>query len=182
MHPSATVVAVSMSGEHTLSKPSSGSIRLRAGHGVEGDAHAGATIKHRSRVARDPLQPNRRQVHLIHSELHDELAAMGFELAPGAMGENVTTRGLDVLTLPLGTRLRLGASAVVEITGLRNPCAQLDTIQPGLMAATIARDPAGKLVRKAGVMAVVVADGEVMPGDPILVEPPGGPRRTLKPV
>jgi MOSC domain-containing protein YiiM len=165
-----------------MAKPNEAGIRLLAGLGVEGDAHMGATVKHRSRVARDPSVPNLRQVHLIHAELHDELAHAGFALAPGRMGENVTTRGVDLLGLPTGTRLRLGATAVVEITGLRNPCTQLDGIQPGLMAATLDRDPQGRLIRKAGVMAVVHAGGEVRPGDPISVELPPEPHRALEPV
>src|SRR5580704_4687765 len=144
-----TVIAVSRSLGHTFSKPNEGSIRLLAGLGVEGDAHLGVTVKHRSRVAKDPTAPNLRQIHLIHAELHDELEAAGFRLAPGAMGENVTTRGLDLLGLPTGARLRLGADAVVEITGLRNPCLQLNKIQPGLMKATLDREPDGNLVRKA---------------------------------
>jgi len=142
-----------------MSKTNQASIRLLPGIGVEGDAHAGPTVKHRSRVARDPNQPNLRQVHLIHAELHDELVGLGFEVEPGRMGENVTTRGLDLLALPTGTRLHLGESAVVEVTGLRNPCSQLNGIQPGLMAATLDRDEAGNLIRKAGVMAVVVSGG-----------------------
>ncbi|MBV9554286.1 MAG: MOSC domain-containing protein [Alphaproteobacteria bacterium] len=178
---SAIVIAVSRSSGHALAKPNEGSIRLLEGLGVEGDAHLGVTVKHRSRVAKDPTQPNLRQVHLIHAELHDELEAAGFRLAPGIMGENVTTRGLDLLGLPTGTRLRLGG-AMVEITGLRNPCAQLNKIQPGLMAATLDRDANGNLVRKAGVMAIVLAGGEVKPGDPIAVELPPEPRRPLVPV
>jgi MOSC domain-containing protein YiiM len=165
-----------------MRKPTEPSIRLRAGLGVEGDAHAGATVKHRSRVKRDPTVPNLRQVHLIHAELHDELARAGFTLAPGQMGENITTRGVDLLALPAGTRLHLGATAVIEITGLRNPCAQLDGIQPGLMAATLARHANGALIRKAGVMAIVQADGDVRAGDPIRVELPAGPHRALEPV
>jgi MOSC domain-containing protein YiiM len=176
------VTAVHRSPGHTLSKPSQECIRLLAGHGVEGDAHAGATVKHRSRVARDPSQPNLRQVHLIHAELHDELRAAGFVVAAGQMGENITTRGVDLLGLPTGARLHLGGSAVVEVTGLRNPCAQLDRIQPGLMAATLARDERGALVRKAGVMGVVLVDGEVRPGDPIHVDLPPEPHRPLQPV
>lgn len=178
----ATIVAVSRSPGHTLSKLKEGSIRLLEGLGVEGDAHVGVTVKHRSRVAKDPTAPNLRQVHLIHAELHDELEAAGFRLAPGIMGENVTTRGVDLLGLPAGTRLRLGAAAVVEITGLRNPCAQLNKIQPGLMAATLDRDLDGNLVRKAGVMGIVLAGGEIEPGDQIEVELPPEPRRKLEPV
>ena len=176
------VTAVSRSATHTLSKPNRDAIRLLTGLGVEGDAHLGTTVKHRSRVARDPNRPNLRQLHLIHAELHDELRAAGFAVAAGQMGENVTTRGLDLLGLPAGTRLRLGDAAVVEVTGLRNPCAQLDRIQPGLMAATLARDEGGQLVRKAGVMGIVLATGEVRPGDPIRVELPPAPHRALEPV
>ena len=176
------VVAVSRSGEHSFSKQPQASIRLLAGLGVEGDAHLGETVKHRSRVARDPTQPNLRQVHLIHAELHDALRARGFDLAPGAMGENVTTRGIDLLGLPTGARLHLGASAIVEITGLRNPCVQLDRFQAGLMAATLDRDAEGKLIRKAGVMGVVLAGGEVRADDPIRVELPPAPHRALVPV
>ena len=171
------VTAVSRSERHTLIKPNADSIRLMVGLGVEGDAHQGATVKHRSRVARDPTQPNLRQVHLIHAELHDELRQAGFAVTPGQMGENITTSGVDLLGLATGTRLYFGENAVVEVTGLRNPCAQLDKIQPGLMAATLDRDADGTLVRKAGIMGVVVAAGEVRPGDPIRVEPPPRPHQ-----
>ena len=176
------VESVNASPRHTLRKPGHLSIRLVEGHGVEGDAHAGATVKHRSRVRRDPAQPNLRQVHLIHAELHEELAQRGFTVAAGEMGENITTRGIDLLGLPTGTRLRLGDDAVVEVTGLRNPCVQLEKLQTGLMAAVLDRDAEGNLVRKAGVMAVVVAGGEIRPGDPIAVELPAPPHRPLAPV
>ncbi|MGH7045241.1 MAG: MOSC domain-containing protein [Stellaceae bacterium] len=174
-----TVAAVSRSSTHTLSKPNEASIRLVTGLGVEGDAHQGVTVKHRSRVARDPTQPNLRQVHLVHAELHDELRVSGFAVSPGQMGENVTTRGVDLLGLAVGTRLHLGERAVVEVTGLRNPCAQLDKIQRGLMAATLDRDADGNLVRKAGIMGVVLVEGEVRPGDPIRIEPPPPPHLPL---
>ncbi len=173
------VTAVSRSPRHSLVKSNEDCIRLVAGMGVEGDAHQGTTVKHRSRVARDPAQPNLRQVHLVHTELHDELRQAGFAVAPGQMGENVTTSGVDLLGLAAGTRLHLGSSAIVEVTGLRNPCAQLDKIQKGLMAATLGRDEHGNLVRKAGIMGVVLAEGEVRPGDPIRVEPPPPPHRPL---
>lgn len=176
------VAAVSRSATHTFSKPHQASIRLLAGLGVEGDAHLGRTVKHRSRVARDPEQPNLRQVHLIHGELHDGLRATGFSVSPGDMGENVTTRGLDLLGLPTGTRLHLGDAAVVEVTGLRNPCAQLNGFQTGLMAAVLGRDTDGNLVRKAGVMAVVLCAGEIRPGDPIHVELAPPPHTPLQPV
>ncbi len=176
------VLAVSSSPTHTFSKPNQGSIRLLAGLGLAGDTHLGATVQHRSRVARDPNQPNLRQVHLIHAELHDELRAAGFAVSAGQMGENITTRGVDLLRLPTGTRLHLGNTAVVEITGLRNPCAQLDTFHPGLMAAVLERDEHGTLIRKAGIMAIVLAGGEVRPGDSITVELPPPPHRALEPV
>ncbi|MGH2458770.1 MAG: MOSC domain-containing protein [Chloroflexota bacterium] len=176
------VAAVSRSATHTLVKGSEQAIQLVEGLGVENDAHAGVTVKHRSRVRRDPTQPNLRQVHLIHAELHDELRGAGFDVAAGQMGENVTTRGIDLLGLPTGTRLRLGPDAIVEITGLRNPCLQLDLIQQGLMAAVLDRDEQGNLIRKAGVMAVVIAGGAVRTDDPIVVELPPEPRRPLDPV
>lgn len=174
------VTAVSRSGAHTFGKRNEESIRLLAGLGVEGDAHLGKTIKHRSRVARDPAQPNLRQVHLIHAELHDELRDMGFTVGAGEMGENITTRGLDLLGLPRGTRLSLGEAAVLELTGLRNPCLQLERLQPGLMAAVLGRDEDGKVIRKAGVMAVVLTGGVVSPGDPIRAELPPEPYRALE--
>jgi hypothetical protein len=178
----AVVTAVSRSAKHTLAKTNEDCIRLLAGLGVEGDAHAGARVKHRSRVRVDPFQPNLRQVHLIHAELHDELQHGGFIISAGQMGENITTRGVDLLGLPTGARLHLGADAVVEVTGLRNPCAQLNRIREGLMAATLGRDERGNLVRKAGIMGVVIADGEVRPGDPIRVELPPEPHQPLAPV
>src|SRR5215469_2397641 len=169
------VAAVSRSPRHSLAKANKQSIRLMAGLGVEGDAHQGATVKHRSRVKLNPAAPNLRQVHLIHGELYDELRQAGFPVEPGQMGENITTAGVDLLGLATGTRLYLGDSAVVEVTGLRNPCAQLDKIHKGLMAATLDRDAEGNLVRKAGIMGIVLAAGEVRPGDPIRVEPPPPP-------
>jgi hypothetical protein len=166
------VAAVAQDGAHRFSKRPCLMIRLVAGLGVDGDAHAGATVKHRSRVARDPTQPNLRQVHLIHGELHDELAGLGFALGPGEMGENITTRGIDLLALPQGALLRIGETAVVEVTGLRNPCSQLDRYRPGLMAATLGRDADGRLIRKAGVMGVVRMGGMVRAGDAIGVTLP----------
>jgi MOSC domain-containing protein YiiM len=176
------VIAVSRSANHGPDKTNEQRIRLLAGLGVEGDVHAGSKVKHRSRVACDAEQPNLRQVHLIHAELHDELGADGFAVGAGQMGENVTTRGVDLLALPVGARLRLGGDAVVEVTGLRNPCKQLDGVEPGLMSATLDRDGQGALIRKAGVMGVVAAGGDVQPGDPIWVELPPAPHRLLAPV
>ena len=175
-----TVIAVHRSPAHNFSKASAPAIRLIAGLGVEGDAHAGETVKHRSRVARDPTQPNLRQVHLIHAELHDELRAAGFDVKPGDMGENITTRGLDLLSLPTGVRLKIGSAALIEVTGLRNPCSQLDG--KGLMQATLDRDAAGNLIRKAGVMGVVLVGGAVLPGDSIHIEMPRGTQDKLEPV
>jgi len=174
------VIAVARSATHTFSKAIQSRIRLLSGLGVEGDAHNGTTVKHRSRVARDPTQPNLRQVHLLHTELHDELSARGFVVRPGDMGENITTRGINLLALPSGTRLHLGPTAIVEVTGLRNPCVQIDRFQRGLLAAVVDRDAAGEIVRKSGVMSIVVRDGEVGPGDSIAVELPAGPRRRLE--
>ena len=176
------VLAVHRSGSHSFSKFAEDAVTLVPGLGIQGDAHCGATVKHRSRVARDPGQPNLRQVHLLHAELFDELMEAGFPVWPGELGENVTTQGLDLLGLATGTRLHLGPSAMVELTGLRNPCSQLDKFQRGLMSAVLARDAAGNLVRKAGVMAVVLAAGQVRPGDSIRVEPPAGAPRPLEPV
>lgn len=173
------VEAVCRAPEHRLGKDPVPVIRLLAGVGVEGDVHAGATVRHRSRVARDPATPNLRQVHLIHGELHDELRERGFPVEAGTMGENVTTRGVDLLALPTGTRLTLGDAAVVELTGVRNPCVQLDGFRPGLMAAVLDRDEAGRLVRRSGVMAVVVTGGEVHPGDAIAVALPPAPHVPL---
>lgn len=179
---SGVVQAVHRSGAHTFSKPTQPSIRLLAGLGVEGDAHMGVTVRHRSRVARDPSQPNLRQVHLLHAELHDELRAAGFTVAAGELGENVTTVGIELLEVPTGTRLRLGAEAVVEITGLRNPCLQLDRFQSGLMAAVLDSDEHGGLVRRAGVMSVVLAGGVVRRGDLVSVGLPPAPHQPLRPV
>jgi MOSC domain-containing protein YiiM len=177
-----SITAVSLRAGHHFSKTPSLGIRLLKGLGVAGDAHMGETVKHRSRVRRDPAQPNLRQVHLIHAELFCELRAKGFAVDPGELGENITTAGIDLLALPTGTRLHLGASAVVEITGLRNPCVQIDNFQKGLMAATLDKDADGNLVRKAGIMGIVIAEGDVRPGDAIRAELPAMPHRPLLPV
>jgi hypothetical protein len=176
------VVAVARSPTHRFSKTKTPGIRLLTGLGVEGDAHCGVTVKHRSRVARDPTQPNLRQVHLIHAELLEDLRARGFSVNPGAMGENITTRGLALLDLPTGARLRIGPEAVIEVTGLRNPCAQLDGYERGLTKAVLGKGPNGELIRKAGVMGVVVQGGLVEPGHRIAVELPAPPHRRLEPV
>jgi MOSC domain-containing protein YiiM len=179
---SGLVEAVSQRSTHSFSKQPRMWIRLVAGLGVEGDAHLGTTVQHRSRVARDPTQPNLRQVHLLHRELLGELEAQGFVIGAGDIGENILTRGVDLLGLPSGTVLRIGEVAKVQVTGLRNPCVQLDRFRPGLMAATLDRDAAGGLVRKAGVMAIVLTGGEVRPGDAIEVTLPPEPHRRLQPV
>lgn len=176
------VVSVSCSPEYTFSKPAQSSIELLEGIGVDGDVHAGRSVKHRSRVARDASQPNLRQVHLIHAELFDDLLSAGYEVRPGQMGENVTTRGVDLLGLPTATRLHLGGTAIVEVTGLRNPCVQIDNFRNGLLKQVLGRDDDGNVVRLAGVMGVVRAGGIVRPGDKIKVDLPEQPHRPLQPV
>lgn len=176
------VAAVCRSPTHSMTKPIADRIRLLAGLGVEGDAHQGATVKHLSRLLKFGNAPNLRQVHLMHAELFDELRHAGFSVWAGLMGENITTRGVELLGLPTGTRLHLGSEAVVEVTGLRNPCRQLNKLHPGLMKATLDRDAAGNLIRKAGVMGIVLAGGEVGEGDPIRVELPPSPHKPLEPV
>lgn len=173
------VAAVAAARGHRFSKRPQLAIRLVPGIGVAGDSHAGITVKHRSRVARDPSQPNLRQVHLIGIELFAELGRQGFEIGPADLGENVATSGLDLLGLPTGARLRLGSDALVEVTGLRNPCIQIERFRPGLLAAVMPRGPDGRPVRRAGIMGVVLAGGDVAAGDPVVVELPEPPHRPL---
>ena len=175
-----TVAAVSSNAAYSFTKPNRESVTLLTGLGVEGDVHAGVTVKHRSRVAQDPTQPNLRQVHLIHRELFDELREAGFEVAPGDLGENVTTEGIDLLALPAGTLLHLGGEAVVEVTGLRNPCVQIDSFQDGLLKQVVGRADDGTVVRKAGIMGVVREGGAVRPGDRITAVLPAEPHRPLE--
>ena len=177
---SGIVTAVSRSASHVFSKSNQQSIKLLAGIGVEGDAHSGKTVKHRSRVAKDPSQPNLRQVHLIHAELHDELLAKGFNIFPGQMGENITTRRINLLKLPTDTLLHIGNDAVIKVTGLRNPCAQLNRFQSGLMTAVLDQDEQGNIIRKAGIMSIVIATGVVNIGDRIQIEFPSQPYRSLE--
>ncbi|MFK7805680.1 MAG: MOSC domain-containing protein [Anaerolineae bacterium] len=176
----AKAIAVHKSSAYTFSKKAENSINLLVGLGVEGDAHMGETVKHRSRVKIDPTVPNLRQVHLIHSELFDELAAKGFDVKPGDIGENITTQGIDLLGLPRDTVLKIGDSAEVQITGLRNPCLQLDHFQAGLMAATLDRDADGNLIRKAGIMGVVLQGGTVKIDDEIAISLPPFPHYPLE--
>ena len=178
--PSGCVVAVAKDASHRFSKPLVASITIIAGLGVEGDAHLGVTVQHRSRVAANPAQPNLRQVHLIHSELFDELADKGFKVAPGDLGENISTRGIDLLDLPRGSLLRIGETAVLEVTGLRNPCHQIELFHGGLLAAVLDRGSNGELIRKSGIMTIVRAGGVVQPGDPITVELPPLPHLPLE--
>jgi hypothetical protein len=177
-----SVTAVNRNDVYSFTKPGHESIRLLAGLGVEGDVHAGATVKHRSRVARDPSQPNLRQVHLMHEELFAEVGQAGFTVRPGNLGENITTSGIDLLGLPTGTLLRIGDEAVVEVTGLRNPCSQIDNFQHGLLKQVLGRDENGELVRRAGIMSVVREGGVVRPGDPIVAVFPAEPHQPLSPV
>lgn len=175
-----SVIAVCKSAEHSFSKPVCANIELLAGLGVKGDAHMGKTVKHRSRVAKDPTQPNIRQVHLIHSELHDELAAQGFKVWPGVMGENITTRGVDLLGLPQGAVLKIGSETIVEVTGLRNPCAQLEHYQSGLLKACLGRGADGGIIRKSGVMGIILTGGTVKAGDGIEIDLPAKPHKKLE--
>ena len=175
-----TILGLSRSAAHAFSKHAEPRLTLIEGLGVEGDAHAGVTVKHRSRVARDPSQPNLRQVHLLHSELLQELNASGFPIQPGMLGENVTTSGIDLLALPAGTRLRLGPTAVIELTGLRNPCSQIESFHHGLLSAVVERGADGRVSRKAGVMAIVLHGGVIQTGDTIDVELPPLPHRPLE--
>lgn len=174
------VIAVAAHALHCFSKQPQEVIELVAGLGVEGDAHFGATVQHRSRVATDPLQPNLRQIHLIHGELHNELREKGFMVGPAVMGENITTLGIDLLALPTGTVLKIGDDSLVALTGLRNPCKQLDDYAEGLLAAVLDRAPDGSLIRKAGVMGVVLRGGLVRPGDRIATTRPPLPHRKLE--
>jgi MOSC domain-containing protein YiiM len=174
------VIHVARDATHRFSKVAAPDIRLIAGLGVEGDAHAGVTVKHRSRVAADPTQLNLRQVHLIHAELFDGLAKQGFAVAPADLGENATTRGIDLLALPRGMLLRLGDEALVEVTGLRNPCAQIDAFRPGLLSRVAYKDASGALVRLTGIMGVVRIGGLVRPGDRITAQLPSGPHQRLE--
>lgn len=176
------VVAVSKSAAHKFSKRNVDRITLVEGIGVEGDAHSGATIKHRSRLKKDPTSPNLRQVHLIHAELFDELKRSGFSVLSGQVGENITTRGIDLLALPAGTLLEFPSGAMIEVTGLRNPCVQLDRFAKGLMAAVLEQTATRELVRKAGIMAVVRRGGDVEAGDTITVSLPQPPHRRLQSV
>jgi MOSC domain-containing protein YiiM len=179
---SGRVVSVSLSGSHSFSKMPVQSIRLLAGLGVEGDAHCGALVKHRYRVKQDPTQPNLCQVHFIGTELFEEVAAKGFVVKPGELGENITTTGVDLIGLPTGTVFKIGATAVVEITGCRNPCHQIDKFQNGLMTACREKAPDGTLIRKSGIMGIVVAGGDVRPGDRIEITLPPEPHKRLEPV
>jgi len=174
------VIAVSRSAEHTFSKPNEESINLIQGFGVEGDAHAGKTVKHRYLVGKDPTRLNIRQVHLIHAELLDELNAKGFSVAPGQLGENITTRGVDLLNLPTGTKMHIGSDVIIELTALRNPCVQIDAFQKGMLKEVLYKDEEGNLVRRTGVMGTIHKGGLVKPGDEIEVELPPEPYSPLE--
>ena len=176
--PSGVVTAVSCDTGHNFTKPNVDSIELIAGLGVKGDAHLGETVQHLVRVREDPTRPNMRQVHLIHGELHDELKQQGFSIGPGDIGENITTRGIDLLSLPRGTRLRVGRDAVVEVTGLRTPCKQIERYRPGLLAA-VSQDANGNLFFKSGIMGIVLSGGVVKAGDSIRAELPPEPHQKL---
>lgn len=176
------VLSVGLSANHSFSKQPRDSIMILAGLGVEGDAHAGVNVQHLYLVRKNPHAPNLCQVHLLQAEVFDQLRGQGIQVEPGEMGENITTSGIDLLTLPLGTRLHLGANAIVEVTGLRTPCNQLNKLRPGLMKACMDREPDGSIVRKAGIMAIAVANGLVRANDSIRVELPAGKWTKLGPV
>ncbi|MGQ3050751.1 MAG: MOSC domain-containing protein [Roseateles sp.] len=176
----AVVAAVWASATHSFSKFAQAELQLIAGQGVAGDTHCGVTVKHRSRVAKDPTQPNLRQVHLIQGELFDELARRGFGVQPGKLGENLTTRGIDLLALPRDTELHIGGEVVLRLTGLRNPCPQIENFETGLLRAVVGKAANGELVRKAGAMSVVLAGGVVRPGDTISVRLPPLPHARLE--
>jgi len=174
------VVSLSKDSDHKFSKEVCEVLTFLKNLGIEGDAHCGITVKHRSRVKTDPSQPNLRQVHLVHSELIAELKNSGFDVSPGAIGENVLTSGIDLLSLPKNTILSLGSDVVLRVTGLRNPCAQLDNYQSGLTKAVLGKDENGHLVRKAGIMAVVEEGGVVKVGDTISIQLPPEPHEALE--
>lgn len=174
------VMAVAKSGNHAFSKPLVPFIDCVEGLGVEGDAHQGRTVKHRSRVKVDPTQPNLRQVHLIHAELFDAMASAGFHVGPGDLGENITSKGVDLLGLPRGALLAVGQEAVLEVTGLRNPCAQIEAFQAGLLKEVLEKREDGTLIRKSGIMAIVKVSGRIETGDAIKIIIPDGPHEPLE--
>ena len=180
MRREAVVAGLAKDGQHRFSKVPQEQVVLVEGHGVEDDAHAGTTVQHRSRVAADPSQPNLRQVHLLAAEFLDDARQHGYDVGTGDLGENVLTSGVDLIALPRDTLLHLGPDAVVRVTGLRNPCAQIDGFRTGLLRLAVGRDDAGEVVRKAGVMGVVVAGGVVRVGDPIAVVTPPEPHHRLE--
>ncbi len=167
---------------HGVGKTVLSEITLIAGQGVEGDAHCGEKVKHRSRARYNPSLPNLRQVHLIHGELLDELAGKGFAIAPGELGENILTGGIDLLSLPTGSILSFPSGATVEITGLRNPCIQLERHKTGLMHALLDHAADGSLIRKGGIMGIVLTGGVVRAGDGVVITDPEGAFRPLQPV
>jgi len=175
------VVAVACDKAHNIVKPLQDKITLIAGLGVKGDAHAGKTVQHRYDKARTPDTPNLRQVHLIQSELFDDVAELGMVVEPGQMGENITTRGIDVLALSRGTQLQIG-EALIEVTGLRNPCKYLNQIAPGLLKACIGKWEDGTILPKTGIMGVVINGGDIKPGDDIHIMATDRPYERLKPV
>jgi len=177
----AAVIAVCCDSKHNLIKPTRDHIILVAGFGVQGDAHYGETVQHLYDKRRNPDAPNLRQVHLIHTEFFDELSEKGFTVKPGQMGENITTRGIDLLGLSRGTKLHIG-EAVIEITGLRNPCSKLNKIQEGLLPASLGQWDDGTMLAKTGVMAIILKGGKVRPKDLIKVETPDSPHIRLTPV
>jgi MOSC domain len=173
-----TVVAVAADRGHRFSKPTRDRIVLLEGHGVEGDAHAGPFVRHRYLARRRPRVPNLRQVHLIPSELFRSLSEAGFEVAAGDLGENITTTGLDLERMPLGTLIEFGLMAMIELTGLRTPCVLIDRFQAGLKRQVLSSDETGPPF-KCGVLGVVRSGGPVAAGDAARARLPSSRFRTL---
>jgi MOSC domain-containing protein YiiM len=173
------VKSVSKSLSHTFSKNVVGQIKLIEGLGVEDDVHLGKTVKHQYLAKKYPTSANLRQVHLIHYELIEELNENGFSVSDGDLGENITTIGIDLLNLPTDTILKIGNEAVVKITGLRNPCVQLDMFQKGLLKAVIEKDENGNVIRKCGIMGIVIKSGIVRIDDAIEIIFPQKPFKKL---
>jgi len=177
---SGKVHSLSSSAQHSFSKHTTHQVEVIKGIGIKGDAHAGVKVKHRSRVAKDPNQPNLRQIHLIHLELLKELVAKGYTVNPGDLGENITTEGISILNLPKDTILKIGENVAIQITGLRNPCHQIDKFQKGLLKEVVGKNDAGDIIRMAGIMAIVLEGGMIKVNDEILVELPALPHQKLE--
>ena len=112
----------------------------------------------------------------ILSELNDK----GFSVIPGELGENITTQGIDLLSLPQGCQLHIGKTTIIELTALRNPCVQIENFQTGMLKEVISKDKQGKIMRKLGMMGVVLSGGHVQPNDEITIQLPEQPHKSLE--